>query len=91
MHNNATHMASRLYHLKCMGMLLEWCAQNMHLNITFMHGMHGLSNFVWKASDTRLFSHAHAMDEVYQHDIIQADNLSNSVDMKLHITRLVCM
>jgi hypothetical protein len=31
------------------------------------------------------------MRKVHQHDTIQADNSSNSVDVKLRVTRLVCM
>jgi hypothetical protein len=72
-----------------MGMFLEWRARNMHLSIVFMCSVHGLGNFVWEASDMRSFSHMHAMGKVHQHDTTQADNSSNSVDMKLCITRLI--
>jgi hypothetical protein len=68
-----------------MGMLLGWHARNMCSHIAFTRGMRGLGNFVWKASDMRSFSHAYAMREVYQHDTTQADNSSNSVDVKLHV------
>jgi hypothetical protein len=58
----------------------------MCLRIVFVRGMRGLGNFVWEASDTRLFLHVHTMCEVHQHDTTQVDNSSNSVDVKLRIT-----
>jgi hypothetical protein len=33
----------------------------------------------------------HAMHEVHQHDTTQADNLSNSVNVKLRVMRLIHM
>jgi hypothetical protein len=78
-------------HARCMGMLLGWCARNMHLCITFMCGVSRLGNFVWEASDTRSFSHAHAIGEVHQYDTTQVDNSSNSVNVKLHVMPLVHM
>jgi hypothetical protein len=66
-------------------MLLEWRARNMHLRIAFVCGVRGLGNFVWEASNTRSFSHAHAMREVHQHDTTQVDNSSNNVNVKLRV------
>jgi hypothetical protein len=91
MHKDATHTTPQLCHSKCMGMLLEWHARNMRLRIAFMHGVHGFGNFVWEASNTRSFSHAHATRKIHQHDTTQVDNLSNSVDVKLRITQLICI
>jgi hypothetical protein len=70
-------------------MLLKWHAQNMCLRIAFVHGMRGLGNFIWEASNTRSFSHAQATHKVHQYDTTQVDNSSNSVDVKLHVMRLI--
>jgi hypothetical protein len=70
-------------------MLLGWRIRNMCLHIAFVHGVRGLGNFVWEASNTRSFSHVYATREIHQHDTTQADNSSNSVNVKLHITRLI--
>jgi hypothetical protein len=61
----------------------------MHSCIAFMCSVYGLSNFVWEASDMRSFLHVHTIHKVHQHNTMQADNSSNSVDMKLHFTQLV--
>jgi uncharacterized ubiquitin-like protein YukD len=57
-------------------------------HVSHSHSIHRLGNFVWETSDTVIFT-THAMCKVHQHDTIQADNSSNSVDAKLHVTGLV--
>jgi hypothetical protein len=85
MHNTTT-MPFKAY-----GYALEGHIQNMCSHIAFVHGVCGIGNFVWEASDTRSFSHVHAIHKVHQHDTTQADNSSNSVDVKLRVTQLICM
>jgi hypothetical protein len=91
MHKDTMHMTPQLYHSRCMDILLGWYAQNMHSHIAFTCGMHRLGNFVWETSNIRSFLYTHATHKIHQHDTTQANNSSNSVDVKLCIMQLVCV